>query len=66
MDGFFMGTGIRNFSCRDSRNFQKVVEAILTSDGLPFAEILSAERIERNFVKHGGLFGLHGVYTTAI
>ncbi|HMO15989.1 MAG TPA: hypothetical protein PKD64_19720 [Pirellulaceae bacterium] len=61
-----MATGIPNSCRRDSRSFQKIVDAFLTSDGLPFAEILSAERIERIFVKHGGLFGLHGVYTTAI
>lgn len=61
-----MATGIPNFPGRDSRSFQQVVAAFLTSDGLPFAEILSAERIERIFAKHGCLFGLHGVYTTAI
>jgi putative transposase len=61
-----MATGIPDSPYRDSRSFQKVVDAFLTSDGLPFAEILSAERIERSFVKHGCLFGLHGVYTTAI
>ena len=60
-----MGAGIPNSSRRDSRSFQKIVDAFLASDGLPFAETLSAERIERIFVKHGGLFGLHGVYTTA-
>jgi hypothetical protein len=61
-----MTTGIPNSRGRGSRNFQKVVDAFLGGDGLPFAEILSAERIERIFQKHGGLFGLHGVYTTAI
>jgi putative transposase len=36
------------------------------NEGLPFADILSAEQIRRIFAKHNGLFGLHGVYTTAI
>jgi hypothetical protein len=43
-----------------------VVDAFLTGEGLPFAEILSAERIERIFAKHGCSFGRRGVYTTAI
>jgi len=51
---------------RDTTGFQKVVNAFLGGEGLPFAEILSTDRIERIFRKHGGLFGLHGIYTTAI
>lgn len=47
-------------------SFQKVVDAFLANEGLPFADVLSAERINRNFAKHGGLFGRYGVYTTAI
>ncbi|HMO15261.1 MAG TPA: hypothetical protein PKD64_14640 [Pirellulaceae bacterium] len=58
-----MGTGIPNSSRRASHSFQKIIDAFLTNDGLPFAEIPSADRIERIF---GGLFGFHGVYTTAI
>jgi hypothetical protein len=61
-----MAAGIPNSPRRDSRSFQQIVDAFLTGEGLPFAEILSAERIERIFLKHGRLFGLHGVYTTAI
>jgi putative transposase len=61
-----MGVGIPNSRRRDSRSFQKVVDAFLSGEGLPFAEILSAARIEEIFRKHGGLFGLHGVYSTAI
>ena len=54
-------------SARGGRaSFRKVVETFLAGEGLPFAQILSAERIQRVFVKHDGLFGLHGVYTTAI
>ena len=51
---------------RGSGNFQQVSDAFLAREGLPFAEVLSAERIERVFAKCGCLFGLHGVYTTAI
>lgn len=61
-----MATSIPNSPRRDSRSFQKIVDAFLSGEGLPFAEVLSAERIERIFQQHGCLFGLHGVYTTAI
>jgi hypothetical protein len=46
-----------------SRNFRKIVDAFLGGEDLPFAEVLSAERI---FQKHGCSFGLRGIYTTAI
>jgi hypothetical protein len=42
------------------------VDAFLGGAELPFAEVLSEERIERIFEKHGCSFGLHGIYTTAI
>ena len=61
-----MGADVPNFVRRESSDFQKVVDAFLVGEGLPFANILSAERIERIFAKHGCLFGLKGVYTTAI
>lgn len=51
---------------RGSRSFQRVADAFLAREGLPFAEILSAERIERVFAQHGGLFGWRGVYTVAV
>jgi hypothetical protein len=49
-----------------SRGFQPLAAAFLLRAGLPFAEILSAERIERVFAKHDGLFGDHGIYSTAL
>ena len=49
-----------------SRSFRKIVDAFLGGAELPFAEVLSEERIERIFEKHGCSFGLHGIYTTAI
>jgi putative transposase len=61
-----MATSVPNSPRRDSHNFQKIADAFLSGEGLPFADVLSAERIERIFRKHGCLFGLHGVYTTAI
>ena len=61
-----MALGISNSPRNGSGSFQIVVRAFLSGEGLPFAEILSAERIERIFAKHGCLFGLHGIYSTAV
>jgi hypothetical protein len=49
-----------------SNNFQKIVDAFLSQPGLPFAQILSAERVERVFTKHGNLFGSGAIYSTAV
>ena len=43
---------------RGSGSFQRVADAFLARAGLPFAEILSAETLERVFAQHGCLFGL--------
>jgi hypothetical protein len=43
-----------------------MTDAFLSQPGLPFAEILSAERIARIFAKYGGLFALGRMYPTAI
>ena len=61
-----MGSYIPNSPRRDSSCFRAVVDAFLGGDGLPFANVLTAERVQRVFAKHGCLFGLHGIYTTAI
>ena len=61
-----MAIEIPNSPQRDSRGFRKVVDAFLAGAGLPFSDILSAERIERIFAKHGCQFGQHGIFTTAI
>ena len=61
-----MAVGIPHSSSRGSRGFQQVADAFLAGVGLPFAEILSAQRIERVFARHDGLFGAQGVYSTAI
>jgi hypothetical protein len=57
-ESFFMVPAIPNSPRRDSSSFQKVVDAFLSAEGLPFAEILPATRIEGIFRNHSGLFGL--------
>ena len=49
-----------------SRSFSQVAAAFLVQPGLPFAEVLSAERIERVFTKHHNLFGCGAIYSTAV
>jgi hypothetical protein len=61
-----MSTSLPNSPRRGSTGFQKVVDAFLAGEGLPFAKILSADRIHQIFSKHGGLFGLHGIFNTAV
>ena len=49
-----------------SGRFQKVVAAFLAQPGLPFASVLSAERIKRVFAEHDNLFGMNSIYSTVI
>jgi hypothetical protein len=63
-EGFSMSSGVPQSSGQGSSDFQKVADAFLSGEGLPFAEVLSAERIERIFAKHSCQFGV--VYTAAI
>lgn len=51
---------------RRTHNFQNIIDAFLGSSALPFSGIISAARIERIFAKHGCLFGLNGIYNTAV
>lgn len=54
-------------SSRPGRSsFQQVVAAFLSQPGLPFASVLSAERVERIFAKHGNLFGVGQIYSTSV
>ena len=46
--------------------FQMTVDGFLLQPGLPFAEVVTSEKIERIFRNHGGLFGENGIYSTAI
>ena len=52
--------------CFDSNSFQRIADAFLAQPSLPFAEVLSAERIARIFAKHGNLFGVGAIYSTAV
>jgi len=47
-------------------SFQLVVASFLSQPGLPFASVLSAERIERIFAKHGNLFGCSAIYSSVL
>lgn len=50
---------------RGNLGFQRIVDAFLAGDGLPFATVLSAERIRRVFAGHDNLFGIGSIYSTA-
>lgn len=49
-----------------SSNFRQVLAGFLLQPGLPFSQVLSAERIERIFTKHDNLFGMTTVYSTVV
>jgi len=51
-----MPVSVPNYPRRDSRSLQKIVDAFLGGKDLLFAEVLSAERIERFFQEYGCLF----------
>lgn len=57
---------VPNSADSGSRSFQKIVDAFLSQPGLPFADVVSTERIERVFAKHGNLFGGGAIYSTAV
>ena len=61
-----MDTNIPNSPHHRRNCFQQISSAFLAGEGLPFSDLLCAQRIERVFAKHGGLFGLHGIYSTSI
>jgi hypothetical protein len=65
-EGFLMNTDLPDSAEARSSGFQRVLDAFLVQPGLPFADVLSAERIEQVFAKHHALFGTHGVYSTAV
>ena len=49
----------------ENAGFQKIVDAFLLQEGLPFSELLSTRRIVRVFRRHGGLFGENRIFNTA-
>ena len=61
-----MATSVPNSSHRDSCSFQKVVDAFFAGEGLPFSNILTADRIMRVFAKHDCVFGVDDIYSTAV
>jgi len=61
-----MSTDVPDSATPRSSGFQRVLDAFLLRPGLPFADVLSAERIEQVFAKHNALFGIHGIYSTAV
>jgi hypothetical protein len=65
-EGFLMRTDLPDSEASRSSSFQPVLDGFLAPSGLPFANVLSAERIERVFAKRNALFGEHGIYNTAI
>lgn len=52
--------------CIKKNRFDTVAQPFLAQPGLPFAEILSAEAIERAFVLNDSLFGQEDVYSTQV
>lgn len=56
---------VPDFHAQRPSGFRRIAEAFLSQPGLPFTRLLSAERIERMFAKHGNLFG-GSVYSTAV
>jgi putative transposase len=65
MEGFLMASLPNSAHC-GSNGFQRIAAAFLSQPGLPFAHVLSAERIQRIFAKHGNLFGVGAIYSTAV
>jgi hypothetical protein len=65
-EGFFMAGTIPSPNLAGRGNFRKLAAAFLLGGALPFARILSAERVERVFAQHNGLFGEHGIYSTPV
>jgi putative transposase len=64
-EGYFM---YRREPCRNPRTnrFDTVAAPFLQRSGLPFAEVLTGESIERVFAQHDGLFAEKDIYSTPI
>ena len=55
-----------NSAHQGSSSFQKIVDGFLSHPGLPFANVISAERIQRVFARHGNLFAVTAIYSTSV
>ena len=64
-EGFFMDS-LPSSSAGDCTDFARISRSFLSQDGLPFAEILSPERIHQVFARHNNLFAVNGIYSTAV
>ncbi len=53
-------------SVQRSTGFQRLAAAFLSQPGLPFSQVLSADRVERVFARHGNLFGMSAIYSTVV
>ena len=58
--------GLANSSGWCSSSFRRITDAFLSQRGLPFAEVLSPERVAWVFSKHGNQFGRGTVYSTTV
>ena len=58
--------GLPNSHGRGSGSFRDVVACFLSQPGLPFASVLSVERIQRLCVKHKNLFGVGRIYSMSV
>ncbi len=47
-----------------SGQFRQLLAPFLAQPGLPFAGVLSAERVQRIFAKHQNLFAMSGIFST--
>lgn len=61
-----MSSSITDSRVQCSSNFRRMRDALLTQSGLPFADVLPAERIEEVFAEHDNLFATSDVYSTAM
>jgi hypothetical protein len=57
---------VSDFPHRGSSDFRRVALGFLLRPGLPFADVLSAERVERIFKSHGNLFGVGQIYSAVV
>ena len=65
-EGFFMRQSVPDSYDFRNSGFQKIVDGFLLHSGLPFASVLTAEKIARIFHKHDGMFGENRIYNTAV
>ena len=65
-EGYFMSEEIPENADSRSTSFRQISDAFLSQDGLPFSEVLTAEKIQNVFSRNDELFGMNGVYSTVI